>query len=60
MRWPLGFVVYPIARNKSGLWWVGLWCGGRIYSGMVCGMVWYAWFVVLKAFLLREENLWEV
>ena len=41
MSWPLEFMVYPMALIRSGLWWVGLCCGGRIYSGMVCG-----WFAV--------------
>ena len=36
-RWPLGLVMYPIARIKFGLWWVDLWCGGRNYSSNVCG-----------------------
>ena len=41
MSWPLGSLVYHIARIKPDLWWVGLCCGGSVYSDMVCG-----WFVV--------------
>jgi len=37
MSWPLGFVVYSIARIKSSLWWVGLCYVGSVYLGMVCG-----------------------
>ena len=42
VSWPFEFVMYPIALIRSGLWWFGLCCGGRIYSGMVCG--WFAVF----------------
>ena len=42
MRCPFELVVYPMALIRSGLWWVGLCCCGRIYSGMVCG--WFAVF----------------
>ena len=37
MSWPLGLVVYPIARIRYGLWRVGLCCSGKMYSGIVCG-----------------------
>ncbi len=31
-------IMYPIARMMSGLWWVGLYCDGRMYSGMMWGV----------------------
>ena len=37
MSWPLEFVVYHMALIGSGLRWVGLCCGGRVYFGMVSG-----------------------
>ena len=60
VSWPLGFQVSPIARIRSGLWWVGLCCDRRIYSGLVCGWVLCVLFVVLEAFLLRVKDLWEL
>ena len=38
LSFPSGPIVYPIARMMSGLWWVGLYCAGRMYSGMMWGV----------------------
>ena len=35
---PSGPIVYPMALIMSGLWWVGLYCAGRMYSGMMWGV----------------------
>jgi len=40
-----------MALVRSGLWWVGLCCGERIHSGMVCG-----WLVVFGLSFWRPSS----
>ena len=43
--------MYHMALIMSSMWWVGLCCGGRIYSGMVCG-----WFAVFGLSFCRPSS----
>ncbi len=51
MSWPLESVMYPVALIRFGLWWVGMYCSGRIYYGVFCG-----WFAVFDLSFWRPSS----